>query len=159
VPEVWWLAAIAFVLSAARRGAPRRAWVIWVGTAVLVGAALSARERARAPGLPAGAVADDRAADTVTGVVDGPVTAARWGSAFAMSLDGSAARAWVTIDREVSVVPGDRLRVTGRLRTPRGYRNPGGIDRIALARTRGIDVELRAIEVEVAGPPAWTPWR
>jgi len=159
-PRVWALALLVFVLAARWRGGARARAVAWIGAAALIGASLAARERARVPALPAAVAADDRAVDEITGVVDGPIAATRWGRGLRVDLDGADARVWVTVDGPTAALPGDRIRASGRLRTPRGYRDPGAVDRAAVARNRGVDLELGADRVEVIEPAARaTAWR
>ncbi len=152
-PLVWAFAAAVAALAA------RRAAVAWLAVAALAGAGLAARERARAPALPAGVIADDRIDDTVTGVVIGPVLGERGGVGLVIELEGGDARVLVTVPATVAL-PGDRVMATGRLRTPRGFRNPGGIDRRQVVRDRGADLELSTRAVLVVEEAArWTPWR
>ena len=47
--------------------------------------------------------------------------------------------------------PGQRVAVTGRLHTPRGFLDPGASDRAALAASRGAAWELTAGRVEILG--------
>ncbi len=57
---------------------------------------------------------------------------------------------------------GDEVLVTGRLRPPRGNRNPGSHDRAAAARREGIEAEMNAESLEVVGREgSWwrTTWR
>ncbi len=110
------------------------------------------------PPPPAGAIADDRIDDRVEGTVGAPVvrTPNGWGAA----LDTGDARVWIWTDRVIA--PGERLVVTGRLRTPRGLLDPGAPDRAALAASRGADWELTAATIDRlrddAGPSAYA-WR
>jgi competence protein ComEC len=156
-PAVWWLALLALALVT-----PWRRAASWLGAALLAGAALAAGERAHAPTLPAGAVADDRGDDELVGLVDGPVQATRWGRGLRLAVegpDGGGARIWVSVDGDTPALPGDRVRVVGRLRTPRGYRDPGSPDRAVLAARRGVDLELRGPVTIVEASAAITPWR
>ena len=153
-PLVW--ASAAVLVALAMRG--RRARL--VALAALIGASLAARERARAPALPAGVVVDDRGEDTIRGVVVGPMTSFGDRDGFVVELAAPAdARVLVSAPAE-HVLPGDRVEVTGRLRAPRGFRNPGGVDRAQIVRSRGADLELSADAVVVVEPgAALTPWR
>jgi competence protein ComEC len=127
----------------------------------------------RTPRLPAGVIADDRGLDTLVGTVAGPVEDRAEHRAFLLALadagarDGAAeatgARVWVTLSRpagqaEAAILPGDHVRVRGRLRTPRGYRVPGAADARLTAAIRGARFALatRRVEVLGAGP---SPWR
>ena len=131
----------------------------WVVVAALVGATLAARERAREPSLPPGVVADDREEDTLRGIVVGPIAEGDR-ERFVLEVEGVAdARVVVTAVAPV-VLPGDRIEVTGRVRVPRGFRNPGGVDRAAIVRGRGADLEMFAGDVRVVERGAVvTPWR
>jgi competence protein ComEC len=156
-PTVWWLALLALAPVA-----PWRRAASWLGAVVLAGAALAASARAHAPVLPVGAVADDRGDDELVGLVDGPVQATRWGRGLRLAVDGpdgGDARVWVSVDGDTAALPGDRVRVVGRLRTPRGYRDPGSPDRAVLAARRGVDLELRGPVTIVEAGAAFTPWR
>ncbi|MEZ4367603.1 MAG: ComEC/Rec2 family competence protein [Kofleriaceae bacterium] len=57
------------------------------------------------------------------------------------------------------VRPGDVVALEGALRSPAGRRNPGGFDRRAAARWRGIDAEVGARHLEVVGVDGGEPWR
>ena len=57
---------------------------------------------------------------------------------------------------EASFSPGSAIRVTGRLRTPRGQTNPGGYDRRKALRRRGIGAVFSVSQgdvIEVVAPP------
>lgn len=56
-----------------------------------------------------------------------------------------------------AAVPGDEVALVGRLRPPRGTRNPGSLDRAASARADGIELELSAESIERIGRDR-SPW-
>lgn len=93
-------------------------------------------DRALAP--PPGAIADDRDADRIEGVVRG---VAPFGSGAIVDSGGLDIRVWT----DVRLVPGERVAATGRLRTSRGMLNPGTPPRFARA------FELTATAVERRG--------
>jgi competence protein ComEC len=139
------------------------AWRWPRGRTVLVLLALVAAGAARgvpaAPVVPAGAMADDRGEDVVTGVVAGPVVRTPRGTGARLDLeDGAAVWLWSA----ETLVPGERVAATGRLRTPRGLLDPGAPDRAVLVAGRGADWELSARHLEHLGDVA-TPldlaWR
>jgi len=136
----WGLLGVAIVV-----GARRAAW----RTTALVGCALAAlAARDLAPvAAPAGTTPDDRAVDTIEGWVSGPLLASPGGVGFVVDADGVAV--WVMASDPRGVWPGDRVRVVGRLETPRGRRNPGSPDRAQLVRDRGARWELRARSIVV----------
>lgn len=111
--------------------------------------------------LPAGAVADDRALDRITGVVTGPVVRERDRRRFVIVADAPArVRIQVTTSSSAAVSPGARVRVNGRLRATRGYRVPGAMSFTLQLRARGADLSMTAREVQVIDARAhWTPWR
>jgi competence protein ComEC len=81
---------------------------------------------------------DDRIADRIEGRVHGPV------------LRGRGARVddvWVWTD--APLLPGERVVATGRLRTPRGYRDPGAPDRESSLAARGASWELTADRIDI----------
>ena len=129
--------------------------------AFALAAAIAVRWWVAPPGPPippAGAIADDRIDDRLEGTVGAPVvrTPSGWGAA----LDTGDARVWIWTDR--AIAPGERVAVTGRLRTPRGLLDPGAPDRAALAATRGADWELTASTIARLGDdagPAAHAWR
>lgn len=47
--------------------------------------------------------------------------------------------------------PGDELSLTGKLRAPRGARNPGSVDRAAMMRADGVELEMSAETFEITG--------
>ncbi|MCB9562085.1 MAG: DNA internalization-related competence protein ComEC/Rec2 [Kofleriaceae bacterium] len=150
-------------MAAPAAAARRRACL---ACAALLGGALAAHERAEAPSLPDGVTVDDRGVDVVTGVVVGPVAALPGlppRLRLVLDLDGPAdARVLVGVEVALAgdVLPGDRVRATGRLRTPRGYRDPGAADRAQIVRDQGADLELTATGFDVIAPAArWSAWR
>jgi len=87
--------------------------------------------------------ADDRVLDTVEGRVRAPVQRGRG----ALVDD-----VWVWTDEPLA--PGEVVRVTGRLRTPRGFWDPGASDRAQSMAARGAAWELSATHVErIANDP------
>jgi competence protein ComEC len=116
--------------------------------------------------------ADDRAIDRIEGTVHAPVARGRgalveavWTSGHAGGARGPASAAghgerlaaWAGGDVERAGVwvwtperlePGERIAVTGRLRTPRGFRDPGAPDRGDALAARGADLELTALSIE-----------
>ncbi len=142
----WWCAAILAALIARERRA--------VIVIALVGAALAARERGFVPRLDG---VDDRDADAIVGIVRGPVLATPGQVGFVVDTGG--ADVLVRAER-TDALPGDRVRVTGRVKTPRGLRNPGGVDRAQVVRDRGGDLEVHADAIEIVErDAAFTPWR
>ncbi|MEM9490121.1 MAG: DUF4131 domain-containing protein, partial [Myxococcota bacterium] len=162
----------------------RRPGVPWLWLLIAVLAGLT-RAALAIPEQPTGAAtlsaASDREADTLIGIVCGPVEERRAHSGalhrrfvlcvesapyanddirvlVSAEVDGASAG-----DADVgsgSVLPGDRLRVVGRLRQPRGYRVPGALDMAALVRAAGADLTLYAHAVDpLAGAAVWSPWR
>ncbi len=129
--------------------------------AFALAAAIAVRWLLAPPGPPlppAGAIADDRIDDRLEGTVGAPV--ARTPNGWGAALDTGDARVWIWTDR--AIAPGERLAVTGRLRTPRGLLDPGAPDRAALAASRGADWELTASTVQRLGDdagPAADAWR
>lgn len=147
-----WMVVAAAAWMALRR-VPRARTVVAVA---LVAAGLGARARVPQP-TPVGAVVDDREVDTIEGWVSGPITATRRGVAF--EVDQGAARVRVTAERS-GVLPGDRVRVSGRVMTARGARNPGAVDRELLAHARGTPWEMHAHRVEIlASADRASAWR
>jgi competence protein ComEC len=95
--------------------------------------------------------ADDRELDRIAGTVHAPV--ARGRGALVDDV-------WVWTD--ATLVPGERVVVTGRLRTPRGFRDPGAPDRADAMAARGAAYELTATSIEVtadAPDPIDLAWR
>lgn len=102
--------------------------------------------------------ADDRTEDTLVGTVGGPVITTPHG--FGAPLHTADTTVWLWT--ETLVEPGDRVRVIGRLRSPRGMLTPGGEDRRAQLASRGAAWELSAARVDRIGTDdsaiAWA-WR
>lgn len=102
--------------------------------------------------------ADDRSEDTLVGTVGGPVITTPHG--FGAPLRTDETTIWIWTDSLVE--PGDRVRVIGRLRSPRGMLDPGGEDRRAQLAARGAQWELTAARIDQLGrddsPSAWA-WR
>jgi competence protein ComEC len=95
--------------------------------------------------------ADDREIDQIPGTVHAPV--ARGRGALVDDV-------WVWTDR--ALVPGERVVVTGRLRTPRGFRDPGAPDRADAMAARGAAYELTATSIDVVDndpDPVDRAWR
>lgn len=127
--------------------------------AVALAAVLAAVHAVRGrPAPPEGTTPDDRIDDRIVGTVGGPVIAAPHG--FGAPLDTGDTVVWIWTDARV--LPGERIAVTGRLRTPRGMLDPGSPDRAVLAATRGAAWELTASHLErLADDPGWLDlaWR
>lgn len=99
-----WILAVALALAA------RRHVGFLVAATVVAGLAIGA------PGtqeLGPGVVADDRHADRIVGVIAGPIVGTAHGTGAALRTD--AADVWVWSDS--ALVPGERVAVTGRVRT------------------------------------------
>ena len=94
----------------------------------------------RAGDPPPGAIPDDRVADRIEGTVAAPIVRTPFG--WGARVDG----VWVWADEPLAA--GERVAVTGRLRTPRGLLDPGVPDRAALVASRGAHWELTATRVE-----------
>ncbi len=145
-PELWWGAAAALALLAGRRG-------IFALPAVLAcGLALGAAGRAP---LPAGVIADDRGEDRVEGVVRGPVITTTRGVGAAVDV-ATGAELWVWASGPLT--PGDRIVVTGRVRTAEGVRGPGAPDRRAAALRYELTAQLVEPRGRAGGLAAWA-WR
>src|SRR5579862_4306219 len=82
---------------------------------------------------PPSAIADDRIADRIVGTVGGPIVTSPLG--FGAPLDTGDTTVWLWTDARVE--PGERIAVTGRLRSPRGLLDPGAPDRALLVASRG----------------------
>ncbi|HEU4734534.1 MAG TPA: ComEC/Rec2 family competence protein [Kofleriaceae bacterium] len=118
------------------------------GVVLVAGFALGAARGAQPAVIaPAGAVADDRGVDRVTGVVRGPIVHAPRGDGAV--LDTGEVSIWLWTDEHL--VPGERVAATGRLRTPRGLRDPAVPDRADAVHARGATLELTARSVERLG--------
>jgi len=81
--------------------------------------------------------ADDRTTDVIEGRVHAPIVRER---------GARIADVWVWTN--APLVPGEIVRVTGRLRTPRGFLDPGSSDRGEAMAARGAAWELSATHVE-----------
>src|SRR5882672_7280789 len=89
------------------------------------------------PSPPAGTRPDDRIEDRVVATVGAPVIHTAHG--FGAPLEGG-----VWLWTETAVAPGQRVAATGKLRTPRGFLDPGVPDRAAALAARGCAWELAA---------------
>lgn len=162
--QALWLAGAGLILVLALESpAVRARMVLALACAGALRMAAARLDVERTPRLPAGVIADDRGLDTLVGTVRGPVEALADQRAFLLGLeDAPDARVWVTARGALAqagpVLPGDRVRVRGRLRTPRGYRVPGAFDvrRLAAIRDAHLTLATRQVEVLGAGP---SPWR
>jgi competence protein ComEC len=105
-----------------------------LGCAVVLAAAIAL---AWHPRRTPRAGADDRALDRISGRVHGPVLRGRG----ALVDD-----VWVWTD--ATLAPGDLVRIDGRLRTPRGFLDPGAEDRMQSMAAHGAAWELTAVHVE-----------
>lgn len=128
-PARW---AIAFALAAAAGLRWRRLALIAV---IAAGAARGARPPVQ---LPPGATPDDRIADRVEGVIAGPVM--RTARGFGARLEADGAAVWLWTDEPVAT--GERIAVTGLLRTPRGSLGFAQPDRADALRTLGAQLEI-----------------
>ena len=145
-PELWWGAAAALALLAGRHG------ILALPAVLACGLALGAAGRAP---LPAGVIADDRGEDRVEGVVRGPVIASARGVGAALDV-ATGAELWVWAAGPLA--PGDRIVVTGRVRTAVGVRGPGAPDRRAAARRYEVTAQLVEPRGRAGGLTAWA-WR
>ncbi|HEX3482155.1 MAG TPA: ComEC/Rec2 family competence protein [Kofleriaceae bacterium] len=141
-PGLRWLAAAAVVV--AWRRAERWRGLLLLAAGLALGAARGARPEVVAP---PGVTVDDRTADRVIGVVQGPVVHGPRGDGA--RLDTGAAAIWLWSDQRL--VPGERVAATGAVRTPRGLRDPAVPDRGDAARARGAELELTARQLERLG--------
>lgn len=130
-PARW---AIAFALIAAAGLRWRRLALVAV---IALGAARGARP---VVGVPTDATVDDRIEDRIEGVIAGPVMRTRRG--FGARLEAGGIAVWLWTDEPVA--SGERLAVTGFLRTPRGSLGPAQPDRADALRTLGAELELVA---------------
>ncbi|HTJ43401.1 MAG TPA: DNA internalization-related competence protein ComEC/Rec2 [Kofleriaceae bacterium] len=148
---VWAAAAIGLGMIAIGALGPARARVAWLAAIACAGAAIA---RTSSPSPVKGA--DDRVDDTIEGVIDGPIERGPGGDYVMISIEGGRVGAWVAPG---AWSPGDRVRATGRLMTPRGFRDPGAIDREQVARDRGVDAELVSASMVRAGSErSWWAW-
>jgi competence protein ComEC len=124
--------------------------------AIALATCIALRGAPTAPKPPA--TPDDRTEDTLVGTVGGPVITTPHG--YGAPLETGDATVWMWSDTLVE--PGDRVRVIGRLRSPRGLENPGGEDRRAQLASRGAQWELTAARIDRLGRDdsamAWA-WR
>jgi competence protein ComEC len=142
-PRLRWLALAAVVTLWRHRG-------VLLAAGFALGAARGAQPAAVAP---AGAVADDRVVDRVTGVVRGPIVhGPRGDGALLDPEDVDAAPIWLWTDQHL--VPGERVTATGLVRTPHGLRDPAVPDRAAAVHARGAALELTARSLERRGDAA-----
>ena len=181
------LAAVAGVLVCSASGAVAQSPLLWLsGGAVLAlngpgrwrgpwalvlvfvaAGGLAAWESARraGPELPPGAVADDAVADTLGGIVRGPVDDSNGRRRFVVDVAPGRARVLVTAAGSPmpTVLPGDRVRVQGRVLSPRGYRVPGAVDMRSMLASHGAELSLACdasdviIEQRGAELSAWRP--
>ncbi|HSK03365.1 MAG TPA: ComEC/Rec2 family competence protein, partial [Kofleriaceae bacterium] len=126
--------AIAFALVAAAGLRWRRLALVAV---IAVGAARGARPPVQ---VPPDATLDDRIEDRIEGVIAGPVMRTRRG--FGARLEAGGIAVWLWTDEPVA--SGERIAVTGFLRTPRGSLGPAQPDRADALRTLGAQIELVA---------------
>jgi competence protein ComEC len=90
---------------------------------------------------------DDRALDRIEGTVHPPVARGRGAlveARWPASTGAIAAHAGVWVWTSEHLEPGERVAVTGRLRTPRGFLDPGAPDRGDALAARGAEYELTA---------------
>jgi competence protein ComEC len=122
------------------------AWVTPLRVAIALAAVLAVLGPRPRGAPPPGAVPDDRGVDRIVGTVHGPVapTAHGWGAAVG--------DVWVWTREPLA--PGERVAVSGRLRTPRGLLDPGAPDRAEAAAARGTAWELSAQQIEHLGDDA-----
>ena len=167
-----WCAGSIWIL--ARFGLRERAWLAVVFT--LGGARMTVDQLAGAAvPTPPGVTIDDRVPERVVGTVAGPVITSGGRLRFALAVDGPMdVRLQVTTrvhpttsdGAEASStapprpLPGDLVRVTGRVFRPRGYRVSGARPSARLARAQGIDLTVFASQLEVLERDhTWTIWR
>lgn len=108
---------------------------------VAIGAARGARP---ALTVPPGAGVDDRIEDRVEGVIEGPVVRTARGLGARLETGGAGVWVWT----EEAIAPGERIAVTGLVRTPRGSWGPAQPDRAAALWSRGAQLELTARGIE-----------
>jgi competence protein ComEC len=151
-PGPWLSGLVLLIIAGASRRFPRARWL---SASALAGGALAAHARTAPPIIDG---VDDRDEETLVGVIRGPTTLAgdRVGARLVTD-DGLVVWIWGQGDPS-PLSPGDRIAATGRLRTPRGYLNPGEVDRRVIAAQRGVDVELAVTSIERLGTQP-DPWR
>jgi competence protein ComEC len=134
----------------------RRSRVSWIVAILCAGVAMGRRADHAPADPPPGTAADDRAADVFDGEIAGPIERGAAGDLVTIVPDGGVGRvgAWVPAG---TLLPGDRVRARGRLMRPRGFRDPGAIDRAQVARDRGVAFELEGARVERTGG-GWSLW-
>ncbi len=139
----WAIAGVLGVL--AFRAAPGRARRAGLVSAMLVALGL-ARGALPPVRLPPGVGVDDRVVDRVEGVITGPVVSTPRGSGARLEpADAAAVWAWFDV---TTVQPGERVAITGLVRTPRGSLGPGQADRAAALHARAARLEVTAQTVE-----------
>jgi competence protein ComEC len=146
----------------------------WAVGAALAGAALLFSRRGLAVGalaLGAWVAAEADAspppeppalASIFAGTVARPVEALADGAREALLDLDAGVRVRVRDPGVASLLPGDRARVQGRARRPRGYLDEGAFDRATLLAARGIDWVLGALRPGVVPsdePTRFSPWR
>lgn len=131
-PRVGWPLALGLLLGALRaRSALIARWAL-LGAVVAAGVGRGAPPP---PAVPHGATVDDRGLDRVSGEVSGPVIHTIHGAGA--TLDTEAGPIWLWAPPGTPLAPGDLVEVTGRLRTPSAFHDPGLVppprDRLELA--------------------------
>ncbi len=148
------------VLAAAFATHFRRRFAVFAAVAAL-GATASAAHRASDPvaGAPVIGV-DDRDPEVVVGRVVGPVEDRHRTRDFRVEATPSGAVVEVSARGRPAVLPGDVVRVRGRLRRPRGYRTPGAFDHARRSERRGVwlRMSVSARDVTVV-QSTWSLWR
>ncbi|HUJ62509.1 MAG TPA: ComEC/Rec2 family competence protein [Kofleriaceae bacterium] len=114
-------------------------------SAIALAAVIALRGPSRPAAPPPGAVPDDRVAERLVGTVGAPVVRAPRGVGAPVRTDDASVWVW----SEAPLRTGERVAVTGRLRTPRGLVDPGVPDRAALIASRGAAWEMTADRVEL----------
>lgn len=141
------VSALALVLASARdsRWAPI--------VAIAMGLVAGTRPEPRAP---SSVTVDDRSIDRVVGVLAGPVVPTAHGTGARLDTDDGGA-IWLWLDgATATLVPGQRVVVTGRAKTPGGARGPGIVER------RGKPIEMTVMTLEIVGDasgPTDYAWR
>ncbi len=177
--------AIAFaagIAVATRAGSLAAAPAVWAAGALLVGLAIPARfgsvrlllvvvflggARAALRPLPDPALlaglpgVDDREPDRVTGVVRGAVLDGPDRRSFVVARAGAAAVLVTARAPLPALLPGDRVAVVGRLKSPRGYRDPGAValGRVIDRRGASLTMAVDGSAVTVLGTGwSWRRW-
>jgi competence protein ComEC len=107
---------------------------------------------------PPGTQPDDRIEDRIVGTIGGPVVRTAHGVGAPLHAERTTIWMWTS----EPVRPGQRVAVTGRLRTPRGMLGPGAPDQAMLVASRGAAWEMTAIRIEPlgeSGDPIARVWR